>query len=236
MTKAKRSRRGLKAALVVALVAGVLAILRPWTVVPIQSTPAGMFDPNGYVTSIWESRVLPTAQSSAIELRAFMESQAPRADLKAGSSIGNATVPTGNATATRAVFVKGTATVAEIDRKSRIGLARLRLPWSKDGQAAAIQIGPVLRGTALRDAIEFVRFTDFVNQLEFAGVANALNDRVVNGVLAAVSIDELAGREVTFVGAVNKGVGTLFTPDVKSVPTPFTFEIVPVYLQVVGAR
>ena len=229
MTKAKRSRRGLKAALVVALVAGVLAILRPWTVVPIQSTPAGMFDPNGYVTSIWESRVLPTAQSSAIELRAFMESQAVRADLKVGSSMGDAT-------ATRAVFVKGTATVAEIDRKSRIGLARLRLPWAKDAQAAAIQIGPVLRGTALRDAIEFVRFTDFVNQLEFAGVANALNDRVVNGVLAAVNIDQLAGREVTFVGAVNKGVGTVFTSDVKSVPTPFTFEIVPVYLQVVGAR
>ncbi len=99
-----------------------------------------------------------------------MESQG-RADLKVGSSLGNAT-------ATRAVFVKGTATVAEIDRKSRIGLARLRLPWAKDGQAAAIQIGPVLRGTALRDALEFVRFTDFVNQLEFAGVANALNDRV----------------------------------------------------------
>ena len=37
---------------------------------------------------------------------------------------------------------------------------------------AAIQIGPVLRGTALRDALEFVRFTDFVNQFEFAGVAN----------------------------------------------------------------
>ena len=120
------------------------------------------------------------------------------------------------------MFVKGTATVAEIDRKSRIGLARLRLPWAKDGQAAAIQIGPVLRGTALRDALEFVRFTDFVNQLEFAGVANGLNDRVVNGVLAAVNIDELAGREVTFVGAVpTTGAGS-------------TLEIVPVRLEVAG--
>jgi predicted lipoprotein len=206
--KTKRSRRGLKAALVVSIVAGVLAILRPWTVVPIQSTPAGTFDPSGYVTSVWESRVLPTAQSSAIELRAFMESQA-------------AAPPEGPG-ATRAVFVKGTATVTEIDRKSRIGLARLRLPWAKDSQAAAIQIGPVLRGTALRDSLEFIRFTDFVNQLEFAGVANGLNDRVVNGVLAAVNIDELAGREVTFVGAVpTTGAGS-------------TLEIVPVQLQPFG--
>ena len=63
--KTKRSRRGLRAVVALAIVAGALAILRPWTVVPIQSTPAGTFDPNGYVTSIWESRVLPTAQSSA---------------------------------------------------------------------------------------------------------------------------------------------------------------------------
>ena len=72
--RTKRSRRGLKAALVLAIVAGALAILRPWTIVPIQSTTARTFDPDGYVTSIWESRVLPTAQGSAIELRTFMES------------------------------------------------------------------------------------------------------------------------------------------------------------------
>jgi predicted lipoprotein len=218
---AKRSRRGLRAALILAIVAGVLAILRPWTIVPIQSTPAGTFDPGGYVTSIWESRVLPTAQSSAIELRTFMESQ--RADLKVGSSMRNADLKVGSSMggATRAVFVKGTATVAEVDRKSRIGLARLRLPWAKDAQAAAIQIGPVLRGTALRDALEFVRFTDFVNQLEFAGVANALNDRVVKGVLTAVIADELTGREVTFVGAV------------PTTGTSSTLEIVPVQLQIV---
>ena len=70
----------------------------------------------------------------------------------------------------------------------------------------------MLRGTALRDALEFVRFTDFVNQLEFAGVANALNDRVVTSVITPVNVDALAGRQVTFVGAVNKGVGTLLRP------------------------
>jgi predicted lipoprotein len=141
---ATRSRRAIKAALILAMVAGVLAVVRPWTVVPIQSTPAGTFDPDGYVGSIWDSRVLSTAQASAIDLRTFMESQASGADLKVGSSGGNAA---------RAAFVKGTATIAEVDRTSRIGLARLRLSWTTDVQAAAIQIGPVLRGTALRDGL-----------------------------------------------------------------------------------
>jgi predicted lipoprotein len=129
---------------------------------------------------------------------------------------------TDSAPGRRAVFVKATATVVGIDRSSRIGLARLRLPWAKDGQpAAALQIGPVLRGTALRDALEFIRFTDFVNQLEFAGVANALNDRVVKDVLGAVNVDALAGREVAFVGAVPVSGGAVL-------------EIVPVRLHEAG--
>jgi predicted lipoprotein len=187
---------------------GLLAILQPWTVVPIQSETARTFDAGDYVTSIWDSRVLPAAQDSAIDLQAFMTGGAGTTDTAGNSR--------------RAVLVKGTATVAEVDRSSRVGLARLRLPWAKDGQAAAIQIGPVLRGTSLRDALDFIRFTDFVNQLEFAGVANALNDRVMKDVLGAVNVDELAGREVTFTGAVS---ATTAGP---------TIEIVPVQLRVAG--
>ena len=37
--------------------------------------------------------------------------------------------------------------------------------------------GPVLKGTALRDSLEFVKFGDFVNQVAFAEVATALNER-----------------------------------------------------------
>jgi predicted lipoprotein len=208
-----RSRRALKLGLAVAAVAGLLAMLRPWTVVPIQTTAERTFNSKDYAASVWESRVLPTADRFAIELQTFMESQTLGPDLKAGSSI---------AGRTRAVFVKGTATVADVDRKSRIGLARLRLLWAKDGQSAAIQIGPVLRGTALRDALEFIRFTDFVNQLEFAGVANALNERVLTDVLASVNADGLAGREIVFVGAVPLAGASS------------TLEIVPVRLMVAG--
>jgi predicted lipoprotein len=85
----------------------------------------------------------------------------------------------------------------------------------------AIQIGPVLRGTALRDALPFVRFTDFVNQLEFAAVANALNDRVLAEVIDGVEVDGLAGREVEFVGASPARSGAVV-------------EIVPVLLGISG--
>ena len=67
----------------------------------------------------------------------------------------------------------------------------------------AIQVGPVLRGTALRDALGFVRFTDFVNQFDFAAVANALNERVLTTVLGPVDVRGLSGQRVSFTGAVS---------------------------------
>src|SRR5262249_55213857 len=140
------------------------------------------FEPLSYVASIWDSRVLPTADRSAIELKSF---------------VGARTSTSG----ARAVFVKGTATVDEIDRTSRVGLARLAFRWAPHSHVADLQIGPVIRGTALRDALDFIRFTDFVNQLEFASVASALNDRVVSAALRA-SPDLVSGAEVSFVGAV----------------------------------
>jgi predicted lipoprotein len=204
--KTKRSRRGLRAIVALAIVAGALASLRPWTVVPIQSTPAGTFDPNGYVRSIWESRVLPTADRTAVEFQTFTQGMV--------GAVGT------DGRTVRAVFVKGTARIAEVDRRSRVGLARLQ-PLRATDRQAVIQIGPVLRGTALRDALDFIRFTDFVNQLEFASVASALNERVISHVLDVLDIDALAGREVTFVGAAPSSAAS-------------TLEIVPVRLQVAG--
>jgi predicted lipoprotein len=90
-----------------------------------------------------------------------------------------------------------------------------------DGRAdAAIQIGPVIRGTVLRDALSFIQFSQFVNQLEFARVGNALNDRVVQSVLVSLPKAGLEGSVVSFSGASSQ-------PAANELP-----EIVPVILVV----
>jgi predicted lipoprotein len=200
-----RSRRALTIALGAALAAGLLAVLRPWTIVPIERTSARTFDAEQYVASVWASRVLPVARSSAVELEAFMQQPAAAGD-----------------PARRAVFVSGTARVSAVDRTSRVGVALLQVSRAAGDPRVVIQIGPVLRGTALRDALEFIQFTDFVNQLEFASVANALNARVLADVIGPVDGVELAGREVAFVGAVPVS------------PAPTALEIVPVELRILS--
>jgi len=194
----------------VALVAAVLAVLRPWTIRPIATAMPAEFEAASYVASIWASRVLPEAERSAVDIAVAIR--------------GRPSPPTpGGPPPRRSVFVKGTALVTELDRRSQVGLARMRIDAGGSSEAA-IQIGPVLRGTGLRDALEFIRFTDFVNQIEFASVSNALNDRIAKEVLAPIDLEQLAGRRIRFVGVVTLGAA----------PADAPLEILPVQIELLG--
>jgi predicted lipoprotein len=89
-----------------------------------------------------------------------------------------------------------------------------------------MQIGPVLRGTALRDATGIVRFSDFVNQLQFADVGTELNERVLNAVLATLDKATLKGRVVIFAGVLTA----------ESNAEPPLRELIPVKLLVEEAK
>ena len=64
-----------------------------------------------------------------------------------------------------------------------------------------LQVGPVLRGTAIRDALPTVSFDQFVNQIQYAEVATTLNARVEAEVLESLDRETLVGRRVRFAGA-----------------------------------
>lgn len=72
-----------------------------------------------------------------------------------------------------------------------------------DGDGAGdlrLQLGPVIRGTALRDVAPFYNFDDFRDQIEFAKLARAINDRIKTTL--EVPEGELVGQSVTFTGVV----------------------------------
>lgn len=165
--------------------AATFVACKPWTVRPIDektgnAAAPGAFDASAYVESIWTTKVLYEARASAVDLRAALAGTAP---------------------GRTPLFVRGDGVVAGVDTRSRVGLALVDLAPG-DGRAdVAMQIGPVLRGTAVRDALPFIRFGDFDNQLAFADVANALNGRVVSSVLTGLDPTSLEGRRLTFWGA-----------------------------------
>jgi len=94
-------------------------------------------------------------------------------------------------------LVKGQGRVVAVDTSSRAGLAFLE-------NGITLQIGPVIRGTALRDALPFIQFSQFTNQLEFARVGNALNERI-SKMLATVDVPHLQGADIAFAGVLEPG-------------------------------
>ena len=96
--------------------------------------------------------------------------------------------------------VKGEGKVVEANLTSRARKAML----DTDGDGAAdltLQLGPVIKGSSLRDVAPFYRFGDFRDQIEFAKLARALNDRASAGL--QVPEGELVGKTVSFAGTVD---------------------------------
>jgi predicted lipoprotein len=99
------------------------------------------------------------------------------------------------------VLVSGGGRVLEVDTSSRVGTAVVEVATLDGPEPIRLQIGPVLRGTSIRDALPTVSFDQFVNQIQYADVATALNARVETGVLQSLDRASLVGKEVRFVGA-----------------------------------
>ena len=54
-------------------------------------------------------------------------------------------------------------------------------------KAPNITIGPVIKKDSVRDAVKFIKFNDFVNQLDFAGVSRIIKTRVMNEIIGPLN-------------------------------------------------
>jgi predicted lipoprotein len=111
--------------------------------------------------------------------------------------------------------VTGTGTVKGAPEN---GLLEVAVKGLKDTRVS-LQVGPAINGTSLRDASGLVTFNQFVNQVDYADAATALNQQVKEKVLANVKADALDGKRVTFLGAF-----TFLDPSVVTV-TPVRLEV-----------
>lgn len=153
------------------------------------------FSAAAYANSIWQSQVVPTVQSQATDLPALL------AALKADPA--GAATKYGHREGSRPVnfLVKGSGKILTVDTTSRTGIAAVDLAPGDGKPDANIQIGPVIRGTSLRDALPFIQFNMFTNQLDYADVSNQLNDHVLKDTLAGIDAASLQGKTADFTGA-----------------------------------
>lgn len=146
-----------------------------------------------YAAEIWEPQVLPTVAEHLVPLTQLRTEFTADPDA-AGAAHGLR--PEGEANPWN-FAVSGSGTV--IEDKSGKRAAKLLVDTTGDGVAdVTLQMGPVIRGTALRDAMPFFTFSDFRDQIEFAKLAGGLNTMAHQGI--TFPTDDVTGQTVTFEG------------------------------------
>jgi predicted lipoprotein len=167
-----------------------------------------MFDPAAYGEKNFDAKVVPEISKRAVaitELVPAIEDDADAAGEKFGARQGSSPYN---------FAVKGEGVAGE----PRGGLLPLTVKGLKDTKVN-VQIGPAINGTALRDAVGFINFNQFVNQVDYADAATALNTQVKTKVLKGLDAATLDGKTVSFVGAFS-----LLTPSIVTI-TPVSLEV-----------
>ncbi len=171
---------------------------------------SGGFNPDRQVAEVWGAKVIPFLETRAgtfQEVSALSKSDLDAAAAKYGHKEKDGTAPW-----TFAAKVSGTIVKAET--KSRA--AYLDTDVDGDGKAdVRVQIGPVIKGTAIRDSLDFVNFNEFKNQIQWAEFGKAFNIHVNGLTLEKLPREGLEGNHVEALGAYplpSAGQPALLTP------------------------
>lgn len=166
--------------------------------------------------ALWDAKLLPYAKMKAGAFSDVITAMKAEPD-EAGARYGYKEKG-GSSPWTLMTQLKGKVIAANTESRA----ATLDVDQDGDGKAdAQVQIGPVIRGTALRDALDFVNFNDFTNQIDFAQFGKAFNTYANEKILKSVPRENLVGRTVTILGAFPVPQGSL------PLITPVSIEIAP---------
>jgi len=174
------------------------------------------FDAASYVKEAWDSRIIPEIKEKAQPLaELLMKLEADGEGTSAEYGIRKEDSSPYN------FIVKGQYPVKELDRSSAAGLLVLNLPDARGEGFCKIQIGPVIKKSAVRDVLSFINFGDFSNQIEYANISREINFYIRDHVVDAVGETLPAESEVSFHGAFTQNDSG------EIVITPVLFEIIP---------
>ncbi|WP_436857153.1 DUF2291 family protein [Citrobacter tructae] len=155
-------------------------------VIPADPNAKASFDnltPQQIAQQTWQPRIVDTANEHALDATALTTRLATHSDPP------------------ESVFVRLTSRIEKVD----VSNTRERsLVMNVNGKPLEIQLGPVIRGNAIRDAAGF-KFEDFTNQVQFAQLSRAYNREAVK---TLPPVDEgWAGKTATVLMAVTLNGG-----------------------------
>jgi predicted lipoprotein len=155
------------------------------------------FKPDEFVAQIWDDKVVPYFKEKCLPISDVLPTWIKDQEA-AGPQFGYREKAEGSPWNFR---VKGSGRIVSVNTASRASTVDVDLDPADGSGDVLIQIGPVIKDSAIRDSLEFISFTDFTNQLEFARLSNAFNKKVNKTVTGKLDRDNLMGKRISFNGA-----------------------------------
>jgi len=153
------------------------------------------FDPKLYVDKIWESKIIPTIKNDSEKLTLILD------ELFSNKEIAEEKYGHRSGTGSYSFMVKGEAKVISLNDSSRVGTLLIKLNKQYDSEIL-LTIGPVIKKDSIRDSVKFIKFNDFVNQLDFADVSRIIKTRVLNEIIGPLDLKNIVGKNIYFFGAI----------------------------------
>ncbi|WP_462411439.1 DUF2291 family protein [Neobacillus sp. Marseille-QA0830] len=152
------------------------------------------FNASNYADESWDSKVLPFIQDNAKDVTTVIEAITKDGVETAGGTLGKKN------TVSWSFIVKGSGKVIQVQNQSRTGRVTLDIEPFDGKEDIFMQIGPVINGTAIRDVLDYMKFDDFKNQIEWSQVADAYNQKSYNTQLK--SLQFTPGATIDFTGVM----------------------------------
>lgn len=173
-------------------------------------TGATAFNADDDVAGMWESKAVPELNEKAVDLKTFLTDA--KGDLKSlDKKYGKYSM---GSSGELSYVVKGTAKVTKVDQEKKAGFMEVALEGYSGKEVVKLQIGTVFKGSAVRDSLDFIKYEDFKNQVQWAAVSQSIHTIILNEVIKPLNVSSLTGKTVEFVGCftVDDNSELLITP------------------------
>lgn len=156
-----------------------------------------------YCLENWDSKIVPTVKERAVDMTTLIAETT--ADLNAaGENYGYRA----NETSAWGFCVSAEAKVLELanaDSANKVQLVLDLAPY--DGVAdCKVHFGKVFSTNvknAIRDGVAFLKLDDFANQVEFADLSTAFNNKIKEAIFAEYTAEDMVGRELSLYGCIS---------------------------------
>lgn len=158
------------------------------------------FNPTEEATKFWNEKAHDYFEKGAVDLKTLI-SEANGDFASVASKYGHYSM---GDKGELSFIVKGEGKINLVKNKLRAGYLGLEMA-DVDPYKVRLQIGPVFKGSAVRDSISLISFKDYQNQIEWAQVSVAFHELIVRDVLSKIDIEGSLDKQVEFIGCFTVG-------------------------------